>query len=71
MKNKSCVCGNQMISVTDDVSHFIFKKEIRILNVPHFQCRECGRSSYDKLEQAILGMLREAYLSDKIEIEYR
>lgn len=68
---KGCICGNELIFVTATVSHFIFKKEIRVHNVPHFNCSNCGRSTYGKIENMIVKMLREAYLSDKTEIEYR
>lgn len=73
MKEKEttyCVCGSEMKRDVSSFTHFIFKKEITLHDVPHSYCVACGQSRYDN-EDTVVRLLREAYLKQDEQAYYQ
>lgn len=72
MKPSTCSCGKELKYILADVIHNMFHKNITIKNAPHLNCEACENKEYlDKDNKQISFLLREAYLSNQNEIEFR
>jgi YgiT-type zinc finger domain-containing protein len=70
-ENVLCSCGDQMTHFVDTVSHSLFGKEVKLHDVPHFKCENCGRSTYANQEMNVFKMLKEAYLDGFADVKYQ
>lgn len=70
MTKQNCrICKLEKTRKIGDFIHVIFQKEIKIKNVPYFECETCGDKSYEFVEKIDV-LLKEAYRNNLEEIEF-
>ncbi|MBJ7572691.1 MULTISPECIES: YgiT-type zinc finger protein [Bacillus mojavensis subgroup] len=65
-----CSCGNEMKQTVGTVIHKINGKQIKLHNIPHYECADCGTIEYNIKQVKVTPLLRYALKHDLNEVDY-
>lgn len=65
-----CSCGEDAVEIVGTVTHYVGGKEIRIHNIPHYECPNCKQVEYSIKKVKVTPILRHAMVHDLSDIDY-